>query len=292
MHKKLSLIIGLLLILGLFANASSVRAGGWAALTMTELPTEIVADEPFTVEFLLLQHGQTPMSGNDVFTEITAVHATSGEQLSFAPESGKEPGTFVATLTLPAAGEWQWEVEAFTAVYPMPSLLVNEAGAAASAGGGAATAVAWQLILGWAAAAGAILCLFFWTRQRNRLRLAGAVLLGLMSLAGFGLYAQMPQPVLAESETALVPAIAPEAMGEALFVAKGCIQCHVNDKVTMAENMLPMGPNLAFVKRPPEYVATWLADPPALKPDTQMPNLHLTETEIDTLVAFLTTDAD
>ena len=291
MSKKWQPTTVLLLMFGLFFLANSVQAGGWATLTLSELPEEVVAERPFTIEFLLLQHGRTPLSGEDIFTEIRAVHPASGEQITVPAEPGKEPGFYTAILTFPQAGEWQWEIEAFTAVYTMPPLTVNELAVAASDVGGGETAVAWQLILGWAATLGAGALLALWARQRSQLRLAGAVLLALVSLAGFGLYWQMPQPVQAGNDTAVVPAIAPEAMGEALFVAKGCIQCHINDNVTIAKNMVQLGPDITFVKRPPQYVQNWLADPSALKADTQMPNLHLSKAEINRLVAFLKTDA-
>ncbi|MAU00339.1 MAG: hypothetical protein CL608_24625 [Anaerolineaceae bacterium] len=290
MRKKWVLVIGLLVIMALFANAGLARAGGWATVTLSELPEEVVAERPFTIEFSVRGHGQTLIAGVDA--AVTAVHETSGTRVNVQAEDDAVEGFYAAMLTLPEAGEWRWRISTYGRAYPMPSLMVNEAAAVASVENGGETAVPWQLILGWTAAAGTILCLFFWSRQRNRLRLAGAVLLGVVSLAGFGLYAQMPQTVLAESEVALAPAIAPEAMGEALFVAKGCIQCHTNDNVTMAKNMFQIGPNITFVKRPPEYVKAWLADPSALKTGTQMPNLHLSEAEINTLVDFLQTDAD
>ena len=289
MNKKWILAIGLFLMIGLFGNISSTRAGGWATLTLSKLPEEVVAEQPFTIEFLLLQHGQTPLSGSDILTEVKATHPESGAQLSFSVEPGKEPGYYEVTITLPQSGKWQWEIEAFTAVYPMPPLTVNEAAVVVSDGSGE-TAVAWQLILGWVAALGTVLVFFFWTQQKSRPRLAGAVLLGVISLAGFGLYWQMPMAVQAENEVATVPAIAPEAIGEALFVAKGCIQCHTNDNVTMAENMFSIGPDITFVKRPSEYVQSWLADPSALKADTQMPNLDLSQAEINTFAAFLQQD--
>lgn len=290
MRKKLFLVISLLMI-GLFASASSARAGGWATVTLSELPTEVVAERPFTVEFSVRQHGRTPVV--DMDATVTVIHAASSTKIEAQADDAAKAGFYTATLTLPHAGEWHWEINAFYGTtYPMPPLTVNEAAAVASVGSSGGTAVAWQLIWGWTAAAGAVLCLFFWTRQQNRLRLAGVVLLGVVSLAGFGLYAQMPQPVLAEREAATVPAIAPETMGEALFVAKGCIQCHTNDNIAIAENMYPIGPNITFVKRSPEYLRAWLADPSSLKTDTQMPNLRLSETEIEILVAFLQTDAD
>ena len=289
MRKILVLLAGFLLLIGLSFTTGSARAGGWATLTLSELPSEVVAERPFIIEFLLLQHGQTPMSGADVFTEVRATHVASGQQVAVAAESTDRPGYYAATVHLPTAGEWQWEIEAFTAVYPMPPLMVNDAVAVADVAG-AGTAVPWQLALGWTTAVGAMALFYFWSRQRNRLRLAGGLLLGGLSLFAFALHTQLPQPVLAESEKVVLPAIAPEALGEALFVAKGCIQCHSNENVTMAQNLFQIGPDLTFVKRPPEYVALWLANPADLKADTMMPNLHLSEAEISMLVDFLYQD--
>lgn len=294
MRNKWVLLVGILLMLGLFGSVGSARAGGWATVTLSELPKEVVAERPFTIEFSVRQHGQTLLAG--LSPTVTAVHEASGERVTVTAVDANEEGFYTADLTLPQAGRWIWEIAAFTAVYPMPPLTVGQAAAVTSESGSGtavgATPVAWQLVLGWMAAAGAVLCLFFWMRQRSQVRLAGVVLLGVVSLVGFALHAQMPTPVLAESEAVMLPAIAPEAMGEALFVAKGCIQCHTNDNVTMAPNLFEVGPDLTFVKRPPEYVALWLANPADLKADTMMPNLHLREAEIETLVDFLKTDAN
>lgn len=293
MRKKLVLLIGVLLMIGLLAAAGSVMAGGWATVTLSELPEAVVAERPFTIEFSVRGHGQTLVAGLDA--AVTAVHAVSGTRVHVQAKDSAEEGFYTATLALPEAGQWRWEISTYGGAYPMPPLMANQAAVAASGvsvGGTAvgATPVAWQLILGWTAAVGAALCLFFWTRQRSQVRLAGVVLLGVVSLASFALHTQMAQPVLAESETTLLPAIDPDVMGEALFVAKGCIQCHTNDNVTIASNMFEVGPDLTFVKRPPEYVALWLANPANLKADTLMPNLHLSEAEIYMLVDFLYQD--
>lgn len=291
MRKKWILIVGVLLLVGLFAWTGSARAGGWATLTLSELPTEVVAERPFTIEFSVRQHGQTLLSGLDA--EVTAVHEASGDRVVVQAKDTAERGFYTAELTLPEAGAWRWQINAFGMDYPMPSLTVSAAVPASEpVAADGETTVAWQLVLGWVAAAGAILLLISWTQQRSRPRLAGGALLALVSLTGFILYAQMPQPVLAETEAtaATVPAIAPEAMGEALFVAKGCIQCHTNDNVTMTRNMFQIGPNITFVKRPPEYLQTWLKDPSSLKADTQMPDLQLSQAEIDILIAFVQQD--
>ena len=48
MSKKWLLATGLLMIIGLFASAGLARAGGWATVTLSELPEEVVAERPFT----------------------------------------------------------------------------------------------------------------------------------------------------------------------------------------------------------------------------------------------------
>ncbi len=92
----------------------------------------------------------------------------------------------------------------------------------------------------------------------------------------------------AETAVATVPAIAPANMGKALFVAKGCTSCHQHDEVPRTPMSLGVVPNLTHYEGNPEYLRAWLQDPAAIKPKTWMPNLHLSEREIEILVAFLT----
>lgn len=79
------------------------------------------------------------------------------------------------------------------------------------------------------------------------------------------------------------------AVGQALFAAKGCATCHVNRRASSspAQCCPDVGPNLTNYTNQPEYLRRWLADPPALKPGTQMPNLNLSSGEIEALIAFL-----
>lgn len=79
------------------------------------------------------------------------------------------------------------------------------------------------------------------------------------------------------------------AHGKALFVAKGCLVCHVNTRVSVLREGIDMGnaPNLTSVKLTPDYLEKWLHDPAAVKPGTDMPNLNLSDDEIDALAAFL-----
>lgn len=83
--------------------------------------------------------------------------------------------------------------------------------------------------------------------------------------------------------------------GEQVFTTSACIGCHtVRGTVAAAR----VGPELThfgsrdtvasgIMDNTPENVARWLRDPPAVKPGSKMPNLNLTEDQIQKLVAYL-----
>ena len=94
------------------------------------------------------------------------------------------------------------------------------------------------------------------------------------------------------------------AAGYALFTGKGtCVGCHTMQGVEGA--VARVGPNLTHLQGRTTFAGAtfdlnadnlkrWLRDPSAMKPmrpeqGTGMPNLHLSETEINQLVAFLET---
>jgi len=117
--------------------------------------------------------------------------------------------------------------------------------------------------------------------------------------------------VAAQTATAALPADgSPAAAGLATFQAKGCTQCHTVDygEGVAGTNIVAAdaftGPNLThFASRnvfagaylPYEGLSRedalrqWLANPPKTKPGSFMPNLGLTEQEIDDLIAWLET---
>jgi len=75
-----------------------------------------------------------------------------------------------------------------------------------------------------------------------------------------------------------------------LFIAKGCITCHVNSKATRDAEYwtIEMGaPNLSNFSASPEILFLRLKDPAAAKSDAKMPNLGLKKTEIEALIAFI-----
>jgi cytochrome c oxidase subunit 2 len=86
------------------------------------------------------------------------------------------------------------------------------------------------------------------------------------------------------------------ATGEKLFLSKGCVACHSLQAVNAPKGMV--GPNLANVgarsyiaagtlKNTDENLARWIRDPQAIKKGVLMPNLGVTQSEAQALVAFL-----
>ncbi|MBL8058719.1 MAG: c-type cytochrome, partial [Anaerolineales bacterium] len=121
------------------------------------------------------------------------------------------------------------------------------------------------------------------------LALAGAFVAGLsFTLPPLVPGAQAGAPALAAN-----PASAAE-VGQALFLAKGCVMCHDHTAIQPLKRRLlgefhsfSTGPDLSHFTAAPDYLRRWLADPVSVKPQTQMPALGLTAAEIDNLIAFL-----
>jgi cytochrome c2 len=79
-------------------------------------------------------------------------------------------------------------------------------------------------------------------------------------------------------------------VGRQLFIAKGCITCHYNDRAASRSEYLTIdmgAPNLSNYSSAPEILIIRLKDPAAAKSDTKMPQLGLSQTEIEALVAFI-----
>ena len=108
--------------------------------------------------------------------------------------------------------------------------------------------------------------------------------------------APLPSGAVAPSPTLLSAEV-----GRALFQAKGCTSCHqhaglaISRVETRAAADLDLGeavgaPDLTHYRPDPAFVRQWLRDPAAVRPDTQMPNLRLSDEEIEALLAFLQTN--
>ena len=76
--------------------------GGWAVVTVEDLPDHAVVGTPLPLEFLVRQHGITLLEGLH-----PRIEARLGEQLvSAAAVAGKDPGRYAGTVSLPTPGDW------------------------------------------------------------------------------------------------------------------------------------------------------------------------------------------
>jgi len=86
------------------------------------------------------------------------------------------------------------------------------------------------------------------------------------------------------------PASGEAAMGAKLFNSMGCANCHLTD----------VGPNLTHIStretigagvltNTPENLKMWLLNPQAYKPGSYMPNMKLSEKQVNQVVAYLET---
>ncbi len=120
-----------------------------------------------------------------------------------------------------------------------------------------------------------------------------------------GSNALAPEEFEAWTAAQLEPALEPEegspaARGREVFLGQACIGCHnisdVNPLDTATVEIY--GPDLthfasrnvfagATLDNTPENLAVWLANPPAVKPGSFMPNLGLSQGDIDDLIAYM-----
>jgi len=266
--------------------------GGWAVITLDELPAQVVAGQPLAVSFAVRQHGQRLLE--DLDPQISLTHAQTRETfaVSARPKPG-EPGHYAATITFPQAGEWDWRIDAFWPPQPMPRLNVVAAAPALSAGSALAspstassTQASTPMMIGGLALAIALGALA--VLVRTRAPWAAGVMLAAALVSTVGLVSAAKNG----SAVSSLPALPAVEHGQALFIAKGCIVCHDHAAVRAYRRAFAdfsIGPNLTHRAVTPDFLQKWLRDPAAIRPGTQMPALGLKDDEVNALIAFLTT---
>lgn len=286
MKSRPFLVAGLLLA-GLLLLATPTLAGGWAVITLDELPGEIVAGKPLEIGFTVRQHGVTPLDG---LTPTVSAHH-SGANVTEGAKAQGEIGHYVAVLTFPQAGEWQWSIQAFTGSQPMPLLSVIAAPTIARGEASDLVPNNPPLLIGALGMAGLVLGSFFAFRRKARWAIA-LVLAGL--ILGAGSIVSVAQESAAKPEAKMDsagPDVSQVELGRRLFIAKGCMVCHSHSETnTIREFGVDIGPDLTNVEVSPEYLRMWLKDPKSVKSNAQMPNLGLSDTEIEALIAFINAD--
>lgn len=98
-----------------------------------------------------------------------------------------------------------------------------------------------------------------------------------------------------QAQPAAQPTTLTQAEGSAVFTENTCLNCHTLRGLPGTRRV---GPDLTHVasrqtlgagvlESTPENLARWLRNPQAVKPGNHMPNLHLTDQQIQQLVAYL-----
>jgi cytochrome c2 len=304
-------LIELVLLFGvLFLVVPATLAGGWAVITLDQLPAEVVAGKPHSIGFMIRQHGRTPWVYGQVM--VHAVHIQSHETISVQAEAEGATGHYVATLNFPQAGTWRWGIEAglMPGQQPMPDLTVlaspqagslevsTSSGAQQTLVGDSITGGSFPLSLGIGliGSIATVGTLFFWWRKRTPLALVSLTVAAVIGIIGFSLVARAS--AFSREVTPNLPdrpaLTASVELGQSLFVAKGCIVCHRHAAISEVRQRFGgefvefwAGPDLPTLATDPKLLHDWLKDPSAMKPNTDMPNPELKEAEIEALVAFL-----
>jgi len=82
--------------------ALMAHAGGWAVITVQDLPDYVEAGKQVDLSYMVRQHGHTPL--DQLRGSIEATSGRLDATGTVAPRG--QPGLYAASITLPSAGEW------------------------------------------------------------------------------------------------------------------------------------------------------------------------------------------
>lgn len=189
--------------------------GGWAVVTVADMPDAAVLHHPIALTYTVRQHGHTLL--DDLHGSI---EASNGDQVVRAEATkGHDQGQYTATFVPTRSGDWTVTIRT-----------------------------------------------------------------GFMSN-------EVTLPTIPVVDQGVTPAALSDAeRGRRLFVAKGCVTCHVHGDVA-GSGRVAVGPELTALRFDPDYLRRFLSNP-SIKPplpgtNMQMPNLGLKPPEIAALTAFI-----
>jgi hypothetical protein len=211
-------LLATLLVL-LLIPAFAFAAGGWAIITVEDVPDHLVALKPVEITFAVRQHGISLLG--DLSPSVEARGAGTSTVIKARPAG--QPGRYVARLVVPKAGEWTVTIHSGF--------------------------ISSKLVL--------------------------------LPMSAVASGAPRPAPLAAEDR------------GARLFVAKGCVGCHVHGMIDRPS--YEVGPELTARRYPTAHLQRLLADPASVQGTgggaVRMPNLGLRPNEIQSLVAFINADS-
>ena len=292
------LFVGVVVGIIMLALAAPAFAGGWATITVDEWPTQINANQPVLIGFTVRQHGRDASRMTGLYPTLTAKNPATGETIIVGANAEGAAGHYVASITFPEAGSWSWSIQAFSMDQPIPSLIVSGPMASEPV---VKPPTSKEFSFTPAILAGflglALVCLAVGLAWRKKARWALAlVFVGLLAFGvGLASAANTPSSLAppaskpASGQPATGKPVTQEEYGKILFIAKGCVTCHNNPRIEPAFTAfrVDVGKDLNNYVAAPEFLRLWLKDPKAVKPKTEMPNLELSEAEIEALIAFV-----
>jgi hypothetical protein len=89
--------------------AVTAYAGGWATVTVTDMPEYLIAGKPAELRFLVRQHGVSPLAGLTVAVRATAPGGMEARATARSVAGAK--GEYTALLTVPSAGDWTIRID-------------------------------------------------------------------------------------------------------------------------------------------------------------------------------------
>jgi mono/diheme cytochrome c family protein len=207
--------------------ATWAAVGGWAVITVEDLPDHLEVGKPTTIEFTIRQHGREPMS--DLSPTVILRKDGAGwlsRGVRATARSAGRAGLYSAVITPQDTGFVRITIDA-----------------------------------NWLAARTTLL------------------------------------PIRVARPGVVVASLASHDRGQQLFVAKGCVTCHVKrDDPALDQDIDVFTPELTGRRFPVEWLAEKLADPARNRarygPNVEMPNLGLDEQEIAALVSYLNGGAE
>lgn len=141
------------------ALAGPALAGGWAVTSFEDLPDEFEAGNTYTLDYVILQHGQTPADSGASFVTFR----NGKESLRFDAINHGD-GTYTVEISIPSDGTWEWEVVSEGwGPQPLGSIDVT----AEAAGAGLDLMDVLKVILPLATVAAALLTLREWSKTRS-----------------------------------------------------------------------------------------------------------------------------
>ncbi|MEO7456693.1 MAG: cytochrome c [Gemmatimonadaceae bacterium] len=203
----------------LMLTAAATTFGGWAVVTVDDMPEYAVAGKAIELPFTVRQHGVTLLGD----LNPTLVATNGDTELTARARAAKDKGHYIVSFTPPSTAVWTLRIR-----------------------------------------------------------------------SGFGNSESKNIPLRVVANGAAAPRkLADAERGHQLFVAKGCVTCHMRGDD--GADGLKLAPELSGRRYVPEYLARFLADPvnnrlTQVASNNRMPQLDLQQSEIASLIAFINSE--